>query len=212
MTDEANIVKPKFGIASPAPDALDLSDLWLDPALGDGITETVRHSIPLGKPRDFFRVHPDKSFRRPVEIYRHRPEGQIEDEFFALAGNMKGTLEEAAPYSLVTCIYRDGTPRLWPVRMAKDGERDNEAWTSARAAAREGITNWVKLLWVGRAFIWRVAKPGYAPDPDWDKLPSFEDLLTKAFGPKGIIRDTSHPIYRDLIGDKREGNDRGGDI
>ena len=96
--------------------------------------------------------------------------------------------------------------------MAKDGERDNEAWTSARAAAREGIDKWIKLLWVGRAFTFRIAQPGYAPDPDWSKLPSFEDLLVKAFGPKGIIRDTSHPVYRNLIGDRPEGNDRGGDI
>ena len=108
----------------------------------------------------------------------------IEDEFFALAGNMKGTLEEAAPYSLVTCIYRDGTPRLWPVRMAKDGERDNEAWTSARAAAREGIDKWIKLLWVGRAFTFRIAQPGYAPDPDWSKLPPFEELAGQGLWPE----------------------------
>ena len=191
------------------PDALDLSDLWLDPALGDGITETcatASGSVSAG----FFPNHPDKSFRRPIEIYRHRPEGQIEDEFFALAGNMKGTLEEAAPYSLVTCIYRDGTSRLWPVRMAKDGERDNEAWTSARAAAREGIDKWIKLLWVGMAFTFRIAQHGYAPDLDWSWLPSFEDLLLKAFGSKGIIRDTSHPVYRNLIGDRSGGNDVAG--
>jgi hypothetical protein len=209
MTEEA---KPKLKVVSPPEDAVDLSGLWLDPALGDGITETVRYSIPLGKPRDFFRVHPDASYRRPLELYRHRPEGVIEDEYFALWGDMKGTLEEAAPYSLVTCIYRDCTPRIWPVRMAKDGERDNEAWTSARAAARVGITNWVKLLWVGRSFVWREAKPGYAPDPDWSKLPSFEELLVKAFGPKGIIRDASHPVYRNLIGEKPTGDDNGGDL
>lgn len=208
MTEE---VKPKLKVVSPPEDALDLSGLWLDPALGDGITETVRHSIPLGKPRDFFRVHPDPSFRRPIEIYRHRPEGVIDDEYFALWGAMKGTLEEAAPYSLVTCIYRDGTPRLWPARMAKEGERDNDAWKSARAAARVGITKWVKLIWAGRSFVWREAQPGYAPDPDWGKLPSFEELLVKAFGPKGIIRDTSHPVYRNLIGEKPTGDDNGGD-
>ena len=209
MADESK--KPKLEVVPPA-DALDLSGLWLDPALGDGITETVRHSIPLGKPRDFFRTHPDPLFRRPMEIYRHRPEGVIEDEYFALWGDMKGTLEEAAPFSLVTCIYRDGTPRLWPVRMVKDGERDNDAWKSARAAARDGIKSWVKLLWVGRSFTTRMAKSGYAPDPDWNKLPSFEELLVKAFGPKGIIRDTSHPVYRNLIGDKPTGDTHGGDI
>ena len=43
MTEDA---KPKPKLVTPL-DALDLSDLWLDPGLGDGITETVRHSIPL---------------------------------------------------------------------------------------------------------------------------------------------------------------------
>jgi hypothetical protein len=141
MTEEG---KPILKVVPPPEDATDLSGLWLDPALGDGITETVRYSIPLGKPRDFFRVHPDPSYRRPLEIYRHHPEGVIDDEYFALWGDMKGILEEAAPYAIVTCIYRDGTPRLWPVRMAKDGERDNDAWKSARDAARVGLTKWVK--------------------------------------------------------------------
>jgi hypothetical protein len=67
----------------------------------------------------------------------------------------------------------------------------------------------LKLLWVGRSFVWREARPGYAPDPDWSKLPSFEELLVKAFGPQGIIRDTSHPVYRNLIGEKPLGDDNG---
>jgi hypothetical protein len=125
---------------------------------------------------------------------------------------MQGLLEEAAPYTLAVCIYRDGTPRIWPLRLAKDGERDNEAWVSARAAARASLDKWVKLLWVGRSFVTREAKPGYAPDPAWEKLPSFEDLLVKAFGPKGIIRDTTHPVYRNLIGDKPTGENDGADL
>jgi hypothetical protein len=54
---------------------------------------------------------------------------------------------------------------------------------------------------------------GYTPDPDWTKLPPFKELLDEAFGPKGIIRDTSHPVYRDLIGEKPTGgDDNGGDL
>jgi len=208
MTDK----KPKLEIVPPS-DALDLSGLWLDPALGDGITETVRHSIPLGKPRDFFRMHPDPTYRRRVEIYRHKAENAIEEEYFVLDRNMQGILEEAAPYTLVVCIYRDGTPRLWPLRLAKDGERDNEAWTTARSAARASLDKWVKLLWVGRSFVTRDAKVGYAPDPAWEKLPPFEELLIKAFGPNGIIRDTSHSVYRNLIGERPAGEtDGSGDL
>ena len=38
-------------------DASDLSDLYFDPALGDGLTDTVLTNIPIGKPKEFFRVH-----------------------------------------------------------------------------------------------------------------------------------------------------------
>ena len=64
-------------------DASDLSDLYFDPALGDGLTDTVLTNIPIGKPKDFFRVHLDKSYRRLVEIYTHKPEGQIENNIFS---------------------------------------------------------------------------------------------------------------------------------
>jgi len=201
MTEDA---RPKPKLVTPS-DALDLSDLWLDPGLGDGITETVRHSIPLGKPRDFFRMHPDPAYRRLVEIYRHKTEDAIEEEYFVFAGGMKGILEEAAPYTVVVCIYRDGTPRIWPLRLPREGERDNDAWTSARAAAKASLTKWVKLLWEGRSYTTREAKPGYAPDPAWEKLPPFEELMIKAFGEKNIIRDSSHSMYRNLIGDKPMG-------
>src|SRR5262245_13346283 len=186
-------------------DTVDLSGLWLDPTLGDGITETVRYTIPLGKPRDFFRLHPDPAYRRRVEIYRHKPENAIEEDYFVLDRPMQGLLEEAAPYTLAVCIYRDGTPRMWPLRLPKDGARDDEDWISERNTARAGLDKWVKLLWTGRSFVTREARPGYAPEPDWKKLPSFEELLIKAFGPKGIIRDETHPVYRNLIGEKPTG-------
>ena len=46
----------------------------------------------------------------------------------------------------------------------------------------------------------RDAQEGYAPDPDISKLPSFDELVKIAFGADGIIRDTKHPIYKDLFG------------
>jgi len=124
---------------------------------------------------------------------------------------MEAVLEEAAPYTLAVYIYRDGTPRIWPLRLPKEGERDNEAWSSARAAAKASLTKWVKLLWQGRAFVTREAKPGYAPDPAWEKLPPIEELIFKAIGEKNILRDSSHSMYRNLIGDKSSGADDGGD-
>jgi hypothetical protein len=36
------------------PDLKDFASLWKDPGLGDGITTGSYHTIPVGKPRDFF--------------------------------------------------------------------------------------------------------------------------------------------------------------
>jgi hypothetical protein len=193
--------KPKLEIVTGLPDdAADLSDLWLDTGLGDALTDTVWHDIPVGKPRDFFRVHPSPSYRRNVEVYTHKPEEQIEEQHFIVAETMRGRIAEARPALLVTCVSRDGSPRLWPLKFSRSGEKDIAAWTSARAAAREAMTKWVKLVWVKRAYQVREAQPGYAPEPDWGKLPPFNRLVTLALGPNGIIRDTTHPVYSDLIG------------
>jgi hypothetical protein len=83
----------------------------------------------------------------------------------------------------------------------RDGERDNDAWSSARSAARAAMGKWVRIIWKQRSYQTRDAQPGYAPDPDWKKLPPFNDLVLAALGAHGVINDVSHPIYRDLMGD-----------
>jgi hypothetical protein len=180
-------------------DAIDIENLWLDPKLGDGIVSSTFHTIAVGKPRDFFRTHPDPAYRRRCEIYVHKIEG-IMDEQTYLAPNMRGAIEEALPCTLVTVVNRDGTPRLWVIKFPKEGKYDNEAWVSARSAAKAGMERWVKLVWEGRTYKTRDAMPGYAPDPDFSKLPSFDELVRLAFGESGIIRDRDHPIYRELFG------------
>jgi hypothetical protein len=206
MTDEAKrpllraVIETEPKTASPA-DASDFDSLWLDPKIGDGITDTHYHSVPVGRPKDFFRLHPNKDYRRRTEIYTHKPEGVIDEQHFIIAAPLRGRIEEAQPCTLVCVIYRDGSPRLWPLKLPKEGERDNEAWISARSGARESLHKWVKLLWKRRAYITREAPPGYAPDPDWLKLPTFDELVRLGLGVHGIMRDTDHPIYRELFGE-----------
>ena len=132
--------KTKLELVTPTPnDALDIEALWLDSALGDGLTDTSWQTIPVDKPKDFFRVHPDPDFRRRTEIYVHKIEGQIETSYYILGPKMRGRLQEARPCVLVTCIYRDGSPRLWPIMFPRDGEKDNTAWSSCpvRGAHRD---------------------------------------------------------------------------
>jgi len=192
--------RPKLELVPPPGDALDLAELWLDPALGDGLVDVRFHEVPIGKPKTFFRVNPDPAYRQLTEIYVHKVEGQIDEQYFIIAAPMRGRIVEAQRCSLVTVVYRDGSPRLWPLKLPKDGERDNEAWSSARKAARIAMDKWVKLIWQRRAYLTRDALSGYAPDPDWTKLPPFNELVRLAFGEYGIIRDDNHPIARELFG------------
>ena len=198
MVDEATPFKPKK--AEPPNDAIDMDSLWLDPKLGDGLVDINFHNVPVGKPRDFFRVNPDPAYRRLSEIYTHKVEGQIDEQHFIIAAPMRGLIEEAQPCTIVTVVYRDGSVRLWPLKLPKDGMRDNEAWESARKAAKTSFDKWVKLVWVKRAYMTREAQPGYAPDPDYTKLPSFDELVTLGFGTNGIINNKEHRIYKDLFG------------
>ena len=185
------------GAAAP-PDADDIAALWDEPGIGDPLTSEQVHSVPIGKPRDFFRTHPDVAYRQRCEIYCHKSENLIGEEFFLIAAEMKGRIEEARPCTLVCVVDRMGAPRLWPIMRPRPGERDNTAWVTARTVAREGLYRWVKLIWKGRAYASREADPGYAPDPDFSKLPPFNELVLKAFGDGGIIRDELHPIYQRL--------------
>jgi hypothetical protein len=206
--------KPKLEVVPTVTpgDAQDIEALWLDPKLGDGITDVHWHAIPIGKPRDFFRAHADQAFRRRTEIYVHKTEDAIEEQYYILDTAMRGRLAEARPCVIVTCIYRDGSPRLWPIKFPRPNERDNPAWITARFAARTSIERWVKLVWSGRSYLTRDAQPGYAPDPDWSKLPPFNEMVKLAFGEHGIIRDTTHPIYRELMGAPAVVADNGGDL
>ena len=209
MADDPIPLKPK--VKAVPEDALDVSSLWLDPALGDGLVDVHYHTVPLGKPRDYFRVNPDPAYRRLSEIYVHKIEGQIDEQTFIIAKPMQGVIDEARRCTLVTAVYRDGSPRLWALKLPKDSERDNTAWISARAAARSGMTKWVKLVWQRSSYMTRDAQPGYAPEPEWGKLPPFDELVRLAVGEHGIIRNKEHRIVQDLFGAPPQKSSNGDD-
>lgn len=62
------------------------------------------------------------------------------------------------------------------------------------------MSRWVKVIWKGNHNVSRQAEQGYAPDPDFSKLPPFDELIRIAFGPHGIINDNQHPVARALLG------------
>ena len=67
MADNTVLLKP-YGKTVAIDDAADINSLWLDPALGDGIVDVHYHKVTVDKPKDFFRTHPEKDYRRRAEI------------------------------------------------------------------------------------------------------------------------------------------------
>ena len=139
MADSPIQLKPKT--TKPPDDALDIDSLWLDPALGDGLVDVHYHDIPVGKPRDFFRVNPDPAYRRLAEIYVHKVEGQIDEQTYIIATPMQGVIEEARRCTLVTAVTatarrgcgRSSCRRTGNAIMRRGSRRDRpprSPWTS----------------------------------------------------------------------------------
>ena len=82
---------------------------------------------------------------------------------------------------------------------------------SARAAAREAMTEWVRLVWVRRAYEIRIGPTGFCFGAGLGKVAGVRRVDEAAFGPHGVIRDTDHPIYRELIGRRQAGTQGVGD-
>src|SRR6266568_1430705 len=98
------IIKLAAGV-EPVPDLDDIGRLF-EPDLGDPITESAILNVPIGKPRDFFRTHPDRTYRRRTTIYTHKPEGVVETQYFIVAPAMQGLIDEARPCNLVVIVDR----------------------------------------------------------------------------------------------------------
>jgi hypothetical protein len=117
-----------------------------------------------------------------------------------------GRLDDAKPYTLCLMLDRLGNPHLWPIRDPRSEDRDNAWWVSAREGVRSCIDHWHRIMSAGKRYRALPAEdPDYAPDPDWSKVPPFDELVRSAFSPNGIIRDLEHPVVRELLGRKQRG-------
>src|SRR5262245_15411452 len=82
----------------------DIRALWTDDGLNDPLTTEHFHKIPIGKPKDFFRVHPAKEYRRKCEILVLRPENSVGEEYYLIGPKMLGKIDEARPCTLITVV------------------------------------------------------------------------------------------------------------
>jgi hypothetical protein len=96
------------------------------------------------------------------------------------------------------------------LKLPREGERDQPAWSTARSAARDGLSKWTKIVWLGARYDTREAQEGYAGEPDWGKLPSFDRLVELGFGKHGVMRSQDHVVYLDhVVGAAKKPSDDG---
>jgi hypothetical protein len=80
-------------------------------------------TIPIEKPRDFFRTVPDKSYRPQAMIFTHKVEGVIETEHYIVGPKMRGRMKDEARMCTLVCVVdrvterstkRPRPSRIWP--------------------------------------------------------------------------------------------------
>ena len=162
MRTRRSLRRPKLVVENPGPaeqeqapqtgqttdtqsDTDDIEALWEDDGLGDPLTTTHVHNIPVGKPKDFFWACPDRKYRKKTWVYAHKSENVVGVQYFIVDRPMRDKVRRGRPCTLLTVVDRAGAPRIWPLFSPRPGENDNVAWSTARSVAREALTNWVRL-------------------------------------------------------------------
>jgi hypothetical protein len=191
-------------------DALDIESMYVDPLIPGGAITRVTQKVSVGRPNKevFYRSHPDDSHHRTVYLIVEASTNSSDEISYWIDPRIAGELAYDAKYfSLSTLIDREGNVRLCRARLPKQGERDNLYAETMRMAIQMAKEYWVRIIpnqITGRYDTLR-ADRGYAEDPDWSKVPPFDELMMSAFGPDGIIRRLDHPVVHKRMGRRQRG-------
>jgi hypothetical protein len=166
----------------------------------------VHLAVRKPKPKEYFRVCDDPEMSISLMVYVHRPEDSFDEEHYMVLPSMERYFEEqeeGRQVQIVLCVNDRGVYFLWPLPVPDPDGKDRTNVTTARAAARMALTEWLRIKW-------RKADASYVPHvkEDQSQVPVWPDkkkeplnvLLKRGFGKK-IIDSTDHPIVRkDLRG------------
>lgn len=158
----------------------------------------ILSTVPTNKPnrQEFIRTHPDPSYRLETAVLEMKEDRETYLVDPDLWSDLPG---EVVPKILYTTINRQGTVRIWPIRLpGEDGRHD--AWSrSALKAAEIARTRWVRVAADLAAGFYQVySATGDIPEPEWPEI-EFQELLQIAFRDK-FITDVNHPVIKRLRG------------
>ena len=207
MTKVAPTLTPIEPLAAPsttapvlAPDPFDLTNLRLASNFSEtsGVKKLLR-TIPVRKPgkQDFVRVHPDASYRENFAMIELKEDREL---YLISGADLTAELSaESTNLTLHTAINRQGVVFLWPVPLPRPDGREMLWHSSAREAAAEAITSWVRVsanMSLG-AYELTTAE-AITTEPQWPPY-SFQELLRIAFRDR-LVTDLSHPVIKRLRG------------
>jgi hypothetical protein len=189
------------GSGAGLPDPTDLTALALDPSvyMETGKVKRIRQ-ILAGRPspQTFFRVHPDPAYRLGFAMVELKEE---REDYLVIPALVRELPGEVVHKMLYTTLDRNGTIRLWSVRLPSEDDRKTMLWyKSAHDAAELAKSKWVRLKanMHDGAYECIVAE-AEIPEPDWSQLAPFPDLLHSAYNNR-VIRTLDHAVIKRLRG------------
>ena len=202
MEQQSNPGQPVESVANQSQDPFDLSKIAVTGVTAEDLgVEKPILAIPVDKPgrQDFFRTHPDPTFRIEARILKLEAERETylvtTEVWTAIPGETK--LVRLVPY-----LTRSGSLGLWPVALPDDllGKRDTRWGITARAAAEFAEKKWVRMQANMALGSYDVVTTVKIPDPVWPDI-TFQKILEIAFGNERLITTLDHPVIRQLQGE-----------
>ena len=195
-----SVLKQSTSLNPPDPfDNLDRLCLSQDFLLSAGVKKHY-DTIPVDKPhkQDFIRVNPDPAYQGIFSLIDMK------------AGNDKGYYlvtpefapqipKEWNPYQLFIAMNRQDVLFVWPVKLTKPGDKENDWNLSQLTAAVEAMKLWKRVQAnMNLGAYERASAQAQYPAPEWPDL-SFNEILRVAFRKK-LISDFEHPLIKRLLG------------
>jgi hypothetical protein len=162
--------------------------------------------VAVGKPPDFFMVHPDP---RMSQIVSGVFSPGMSKSFYLVNADMRSYLTDYMKrVRLVLCVDMNDDEFLWPIKLPKmPGDEVNDWTRSADEAVLKARLEWRKLLYVEGVNGYKAEpRPGTAAPlaPMWSGR-SWAEIRNQALA-DFVITDIKHPVAKRL----REGKSRRG--
>jgi len=154
-------------------------------------------TYPIQKPlkSKFVRVHPSTEYRiSGVLTYTDSDSSEV----YYVSPDLE-LPESIQSQTRVTDLYaaqtHDNTHFIWFIHRS-----DTSWYRAAVKAIRETTSNWRRVVSRKAANTYDLYAPeGPIPEPDWDGLPAFQEMLSSGFEER-MITSNDHPVLRKLRG------------